>query len=395
MFDEKVMALRVHEIPVYVGYPAEIPLDNPQVLAALPILTKAQLNGQFPMIWMTPGLRAAIAADEVEYASTSGTSGDRLQIVRDRNWWHLEYRRTYAVHPLLAMMDPAQTQKAVLTTSVCSSAVCWRDNPTYDQRIIGRTLHLNTAPDPNRWSAADVAQIVAEIDRWQPDYLDMHGGYGSILARKATAFGIAAPRHRPRVITVSYDFASSAARRQVEAFFGTRTHDLFGATEFGYAFVETDDGFRPVVDSSAIELLPVAGRLDVKRLVITTSKNRHMPLVRYETGDLLIVDPDAPDRPIATAGRMKDCARDAAGGLVTPRDVDRALEATGAAPVQFQMRWNATAVELLVVADAATDTSAWERAMRGLMGVACAASVRCVTEIAPEGSGKFAAIKHV
>ncbi|WP_103258042.1 hypothetical protein [Tabrizicola aquatica] len=395
MFDAKDMALRLNDIPVYSGYPAEIPLDDPQALASLPILTKAQLNGQFPMMWMTPALRAAIAADEVEYASTSGTSGDRLQIVRERNWWQSEYRRTYAVHPELALMDPAQTQKAVLTTSVCSSAVCWRDNPTYDQRIIGKTLHLNTAPDPNRWSAADVARIVDEIDRWQPAYLDMHGGYGAILARKAAAFGIAPPRHRPRVLTVSYDFASSAARRQVESFFGAKTHDLFGATEFGYAFVQTDDGFKPVADSSVIELLPVAGRPDLRRLVITTSKNRHMPLVRYETGDLLAVDADAPDRPIATAGRLKDCARDDDGGLVTPRDVDRALEATGAAPAQFQMRWNATSVELLAVSDPATDPAPWEQAVRGLMGNGRATTVRCVTEIAPEGSGKFAAIKHV
>lgn len=394
MFDEKARSIQLEDIPVYAGYPAGIVLDAPEALASLPIMTKADLIGKFPMVWMTQALKDAIDADAVEYASTSGTSGNRLQIVRDRDWWLSEYRRTYMMHPKLASVDPATTPKAILTTSVCSSAVCWRDNPTYDQRIVGKTLHLNTAPDPNRWSASDVARIVTEIDRWKPTYIDMHGGYGAILARKAIEFEVAPPAHKPTVITVSYDFTSIDARRQIEAFFSAKTYDLFGATEFGYAFVQTDDGFKSITSSSVIELLPVEGRADLRRLVITTNKNRHMPLVRYENGDLFAVSLTDPDRPTAIAGRQKDCAISDAGTLVTPLDVDRALEATGTAPAQFQLRCSETEIRLLVVT-AAQDLTSWAAAIRGLMGNKRPVSVEKVPEIAPEASGKFATIKHI
>jgi phenylacetate-CoA ligase len=394
MFDEKPQPLQLKEIPIYAGYPSDITLDTPDALARLPLLTKADLNGKFPMIWMTQTLKDAIAADMVEYASTSGTSGDRLQIVRDRDWWQSEYRRTYAMHPKLAQVDLGSTRKAILTTSVCSSAVCWRDNPTYDQRLVGTTLYLNTAPNPNRWSAGETARIISEIDRWKPEYIDMHGEYGAILARKAAVYGIDPPAHRPKVITVSYDFTSSSARRHVEAFFGARPYDLFGATEFGYAFVQTDDGFNQISSNSLIELLPLDGRDDLRRLVITTTKNRHMPLVRYETGDLFAVSPQAPDRPTAIAGRRKDCALSDTGTPITALDVDRALEATGMAPVQFQLLWNDADIRLHVV-ESEQDPSVWKAALATLMGGKRPVTIARVSEIAPEASGKFSPIKTI
>jgi phenylacetate-CoA ligase len=394
MFDEEQHQIQLTDIPLYAGYPPHISPDMPETLAQLPTLTKADLNKKFPMVWLTPTLKDAIAADAVEYATTSGTSGDRLQIVRDRDWWQSEYRRTYAVHPKLAQVVPGETRKAILTTSVCSSAVCWRDNPTYDQRLVGSTLYLNTAPDPNRWSADDVARIISEIDKWQPEYIDMHGGYGAILARKAATFGIAPPVHTPKVITVSYDFASASTRRQVDTFFGAKPYDLFGATEFGYAFVQTDDGFNPVQSHSVLELLPLEGRDDIRRLVITTTKNRYMPLVRYETGDLFAVDPDAPDRPTAIAGRLKDCATSDAGTPVTPLDVDRSLEATGTPPAQYQLSWSETQLRLRAVGPG-QENGTWAAAISHLMGPKRPVNVENVAEIAPENSGKFAVIKHI
>jgi phenylacetate-CoA ligase len=382
-------------MPLYTGYPAGLALDHPDDLVRLPIIDKRHLSGQFPRAWMTEALKQAIAEDRVEYASTSGTSGEKLQIVRDRDWWLEEYARMYKHHPDLVQFRPGRDRKAILTTALCSSAVCWRTNPGYEDRILHATLYLNTARDPNRWTRAEVAQIVEEIERWQPEYIDCHAGYGAILARKATAFGIAPPRHAPRLLTMGYDFTPLAARQAVSAFFGAPAYEAYGATEFGYAYIETPDGLQPVRDSSIHELLPVETRPDLRRLVITTFKNRLMPLIRYDTGDLFEIEQDGGGRAVPTviAGRLKDSTRNDDGRILTPRDLDRLLSASGRPPADYQLLVG-PARALLKLVDA-PEPAPFLDAMRELLGPARQVSVENVSQIVPEASGKFARIKSL
>lgn len=37
-----------------------------------------------------------VEGGEYEYATTSGTTSDRMEIIRKPNWWYDEYKRTYS-----------------------------------------------------------------------------------------------------------------------------------------------------------------------------------------------------------------------------------------------------------------------------------------------------------
>ena len=39
--------------------------------------------------------------DNIEYATTSGTTSNRMEIIRPKGWWQEEYKRTYKNNPLL------------------------------------------------------------------------------------------------------------------------------------------------------------------------------------------------------------------------------------------------------------------------------------------------------
>ena len=42
--------------------------------------------------------------EEVEYATTSGTTSNRMEIIRKKGWWAEEYQRTYSNNKLLNSM---------------------------------------------------------------------------------------------------------------------------------------------------------------------------------------------------------------------------------------------------------------------------------------------------
>jgi phenylacetate-CoA ligase len=383
-------ASAVADVPLYSGL-ARAP-DDWIELAQFPVLERASLTGKFPSAWLSGRLIEAIERGAVEYASTSGSSGERLQLVRPPHWWLEEYRRTYAHHPRLRGFDPSAVRKAVLTTSVCSAQVCWRTNPSYVERQIGNTLYLNTTSDPNTWRRSDVERIVAELDEFQPYYLDVHAGYGAILARKAAQLGVAAPSHRPSVLTVSYDFATAASKVRCTEFFGAPAQELFGATEFGYLFMQTEHGLQTLSELAHLELVPLTGRPDIARLRVTSLKNDFMPLVRYAPGDLLEVRPDAAGKPraYALAGREKELTIDAHGRALTALDLDRALFAADSSLDQYQLHASGAELRLDVVCDGEPSATLRD-ALRAVYGRD--AELRAVQAIAPEPSGKFRLVR--
>jgi phenylacetate-CoA ligase len=142
------------------------------------------------------------------------------------------------------------------------------------------------------------------------------------------------PRHRVRAVFTSGETLDRATRLLLREAFGGPVFDVYGATEVGtFAWeCECHDGLHVGEDIILCEFIPLPGN-PFSQLVITSLKNRVMPLIRYAIGDLAVAGPAQPcacgrtfHRIARLEGRLIDCIHRPDGELVTPYAIETAME---------------------------------------------------------------------
>ena len=358
---------------------------------------------------MTRTLQDALRLQDVEYATTSGTTSDRLQVIRPQGWWTDEFERGYRYCPLLADFSMQSHPKASLTTAICSATACFLDNPGDEERRVGRTLHLNTRPNPNTWTREDIVRIGEELHRHAPRLLEVDPVYLAIYLKKRADWAVADTLYRPQVITCSYELLTARVRAHLESAFDCPVLGLYGSTELGVLFVEDGLGtYRRCPERSVIELLPVIPDRQVYELVVTSWKNELMPLLRYRTGDLVELSIDAaPQRrylehdalPLkALHGRARDVLLCDDGSFVSAAMVDQAIAQSDWTGLLYQLEFSpGRLVFRYTVHPAQGDEPALQLppVLRPWFGRHVTVSAERVDEIHPEASGKFTTIRHV
>lgn len=376
-----------------------------------PSIEKRDIARGFPGSWMTDHLRAALARDEVEINASSGTTAERMQIVRQRRWWGVENRRTYRFDRRLAAVNTDQHRKVVLTTAICSNTVCFASLPSYEQRILGQTLYLNIAQDPNTWRRDDVARMVEEINRYQPHILDVDPTYFAIFLHKRHQFGLTTPLHRPEIIIFTYELLTEYVRRVVARELpGVPTITFLGSTETGYNIFEHEDGrgYFHVQDQCYVDLVPL--ERDLYQLKYTSWKNEYMPLVNYLIGDTVRVAAHEAipterrgTRPLQIqqlCGRLFDSTRSLSGGLVVPGDIERAIGGLPNGIFHYQVKHYTPALchFRYVTWDGAPlrddERDALRGALLGVYGDGMDVAFTHERAIGPEASGKFTIAKR-
>lgn len=298
-------------------------------LASVPILDRATLVRQFPTGWMTKTLDDATREQHVEYATSSGTSGERVQLVRPKNWWLGEHRRGYRHVPGLKGWAVGEEKSAVLTTMDCSAAVCFADHPRYEDRTVGSTLYLNTTHDPNQWGRRDVERILDELGTFAPKVLEADPVFLTLLLEKRRALGVTTPVYQPEVLKLTYELVTRAARRFIRRWLDVSTVVIHGTTELGWLYHETPTGYARCPELSVIEYLPFCQARNTYEIVVTSVKNEFMPFVRFRIGDVVKLRPGAERAPAVESfcGRVRDAVPGAKGQLVTPGELDEVLGA--------------------------------------------------------------------
>ncbi|ACY13854.1 Coenzyme F390 synthetase-like protein [Haliangium ochraceum DSM 14365] len=316
--------------------------------ADLPVLEKQVITSGFPQNWTAPAVRDALQAGALEFAMTSGTTSDRMQVMRKKDWWQDEYRRTYRYNRQMAAFEVGGDRKALLTTAVCSNTACFMDLPTYEQRITHNTLYLNTNPDPNQWSKAEIERMVSELTRFEPIYIDADPVYLALFLRALEKFAIPMSFPLPQYITLSYELSTQFCRRFIREHWDIPIFDLYGATEIGYLYLEDENGVQQRTrDLSAVEYAPFDVERGLYYMLVTSLKNEYMPFVRYRIGDLVKLDV-APDQIVAgqihddipvayLCGRAKDVIESPSGRPVTQGELDRSLAQVGDSVLFYQV----------------------------------------------------------
>src|SRR5437660_6233138 len=143
-------------VPLYRGVAAPepgLPAEDAcrRALERFPVLTKDRLRGAFPHKLVPDGvtLADAIKRREVSFVGTSGTTGERVQVLWHQPWWDEQERDGFRVNALTRdLVDRPGYCEAVLTTPVCSGNLCHVGRLSMDARTEGETLlFLNQTAD--------------------------------------------------------------------------------------------------------------------------------------------------------------------------------------------------------------------------------------------------------
>ncbi|HZU98951.1 MAG TPA: hypothetical protein VFF73_19745 [Planctomycetota bacterium] len=370
-----------------------------RALERFPILTKERLRGAFPHQLVPEGivLAEALKKQEVSFVGTSGTTGERVQVLWHQPWWDAQERDGFRVHSLThALVDDPGYCEAVLTTPVCSGNLCHVGKLSMDARTEGENLlFLNQTVDPSLWTDEDVTRIADELDEFEPTALEGDPAYLAFFAVRLARLG--RKPYRPKFIDLSYEFPSRRHVAAISRMFQVPVLDAYGSTECGFVFMECDAGrLHHNSPWSHVEIVPVRGASGFGVLVVTPLRNPWLNLVRFDTGDLV-----RPSHEVCSCGqktglvlegiegRVKDCLFAGDGAVVTVRQVDRAL-ANVAGLLHYKLvQKGPKELEIDLVPDGfePLDPATAASALEPIFGARPA--TRVVKSVPVEASGKF------
>lgn len=376
---------------------ARVAEDAPlaDVLARLPLLTREKVRPTLPKVWFPEGrdAKAELASGAVSVVDV-GSAESRVRVLFDARWWREQERRALAIHPRAASAlrgDLGTFRDAVLWVPERGTGSCGSGDPSYDERIEGARLHLNSRQDPTFWTEPVMTRMLDELSIHEttalladPFYLDVLARHAALLGRRLDVRGfIATMRAR----------ATRGHREMLSRVYSGTAIDVFGAREVGTLFVEGgDDKMHHAPFATHVELLrakvATPGASDLALVVVTTLEREVQPLVRYVLGDLVQVSSGegrftsvAPIRTVE--GSIDDAIVRPDGAVVTPGAIDRAIgtEARAYQVVQPEL----ASVEIEVVGGSASRV---EEAIAPLLA-GMRISARSSTAIGVEPNGKY------
>lgn len=324
-----------------------------------------------------------------EYESTGGTTQSPMTVIMEEGWWTRQTERAYLASPILREFVGRPYRKCVLAPVGCSSNLCPYEDHPFPNRYFDGTVYLNLSSDPFAFPEAEWDRIVFELSATKPEVIEGEPVYLSLLARAARKRKVSVPSIKAVILT--YGKASKQHGARIAEVFPAPQVDLYGSTEAGYLFVGEafKDNARVVDDNAFIELLPWRSNLpDVYQICVTTRDREAMPLLRYQTSDVV--------QKLATGfrllGREANLYFRPDDSLVSVEDIDAAL------PQDFKC-WHYSLVQTTdtrwdfhyvadEVAPAGTETLIAE-----VLGPGRRVSAFRRRVIAPAASGKFSLLK--
>lgn len=378
----------------YVAPPEGASLD--EALAALPLLTRDKVRPTLPKAWVPDGrdVKSEIASGTLSVIEM-GTGDARMRVLFDATWWNEQERRALTVNPRAAAALAGELgpyRDAVLWVPERGTGSCGSGDPTYEDRLEGARIHLNSRQDPTFWTEPVMTRMLEELGLHEtvgliadPFYLDVLTRHAAVLGRKLDVRGF---------VALTRALTTTAHRAMLKRVYPGTIIDVLSAREAGTLFVEGDDRkLHHAPLGTHVELLPAKvatpGADRVAMIVVTTVDRPVQPLVRYVLGDLVqLADgegrlTDVP--PIKSVeGKLDDAIIRPDGAIVTPRAIDRALSELEMRAYEVIQR-EPNAVEIEVVGgqpDAARDALA-----PLLEGMTITASTK--TALAVEPNGKY------
>jgi phenylacetate-CoA ligase len=317
----------IAEVPLY--QPAKPSLrehaTGPELLAALPLITKQDLKRDFPRNFLRAGqsLDALTAQKLVEIEHTAGTTDNRADLLLESGWWLRQEAWALGLNARIAriLRENPQAHRITISSPACNGEITYQGTPSAKRRSLGNTRFLSLSRFPFLLGEADLDQMIEEASEWDPILLDADPVYAAVFALHCERRKVTFPRLK--FIFTSYEYTSVLHRRVLERVFGVPVYNLYGSTETGHLLMENEAG--RMVPSEQIAHLDVINEDEhgVGELVVSTLTNDYMPLLNYRIGDLVERHAGAEGLAFVLHGRAVDSLRRPDGRRITAREVDQ------------------------------------------------------------------------
>lgn len=182
-----------------------------------------------------------------------------------------------------------------------------------------------------RWTCVDShapeAEMFARFVRTRPHVL--YGPLSALLRIARRMLTAPEVRFRPRLVISTAEQLTDAQRALLESAFSARVAEFYSIRELGLiAYTRPGRAAYEVLERDFhVEFLPVGAGSPFERLVITDLEAGAVPLIRFDTGDLVRRDRERPGAPIVEIrGREAQALEPANGTWLSPEEVALALE---------------------------------------------------------------------
>jgi phenylacetate-CoA ligase len=250
-------------------------VESLEELQRLPVLTKDTLRSRLADLCSMKELRNAI------HLHTSGTTGTPLNTYTSAGQWVVEQAAIWRQWGWAGYRF--RDRMAVVRSHAPPAGA-----PPERLDRLKNWLYIS----PYHLSEENCRRYLRLLAQWRPRFLRGYPSSLYILARAARQEGIQLPSLRG-AFTASETLLDHY-RREIETGFGVPVpvFDHYGQAETSSMLHECErhEGLHILADYGHVDLLP-SGHAGLHRLIATNLHNTAMPLIRYDTGDLIELAP--------------------------------------------------------------------------------------------------------
>lgn len=309
-------------------------------LARIPFVTKTEIRAGFP----DQSTARGYDMNRCVKMPTSGTSGGPMPVVLDKRYWDFVvanryYRRTMALgfSPWDKIME-IEYRGPVHDATPANAGE--RGEP--EKRSRGRAALGPSASLFRRWVrksyiAYGANEIIEDMVKYRPRIVYATPSYLRLLAEALTDQGV--ENVRPDALVATGEVFDEPTREFLEDTLGCEAFTSYGINEVQSISWECKrkEGQHITADSVVLEVVrdgETVGPGEEGELVLTGLISRAMPLIRYRTGDIGVLDESkcscGRTLPLlkSVEGRIVDCFTLPNGRTVTPKTVQTAIQGT-------------------------------------------------------------------
>lgn len=372
--------------------------------AALPALTKKTIRENFPAGILPPSLdiNAGLDSKEIILVETSGTTDDKITNIWNQKWWDASEKASWQLNSHASHLAHSNHLEAILANPLNVGFISDDADLPYEKRRLSRFLYLNEKTDPVTWTPALMDRMIRELAEFQPVLLEANP---SLLARLCRyAEHIQSPIFQPELITFTYEYTTHFHLRQIRRIFSSPFASSYGTTETGYVFMQCEYGkFHQNSEFCRVDFEPLQeehGGPGLGRILVTPFNNPWSYLLRFDVGDLVILDPagncqcgrNSGFLLKALAGRVANLTLTCAGRLVSLYELDTSLSKLEKIDSYSLVQTERRNYELHLVTRRGNREAVRKEAteiLKDLYGKEARISIIFEKDIAPERSGKY------
>lgn len=276
----RVIKLAYENVPFYNRTFKELKLLPADIrttadLHKLPVIDKKAVRDNFPLFRNTQFIGKAF---EGLTSGTTGTPGVFLRDLRSINFENAAVWRSWQWGGKTFGAKRATLRGEMIFPITQKTPPFWKVN-RFSKELLLSGYHI---------SESNLGLYIEVIKKYQPE---------DLYAYPSTAYLLAEFNHRRnlgltfKAVFTSSEMVSDYQRAMIERSFGCKVFDWYGQTERVAAAAQCEYGaYHEISDYSIVEYLPQSdGKYEI---IGTTLNNFVMPLIRYRTGDSVMLADD-------------------------------------------------------------------------------------------------------